>query len=168
MDKEEVTRQVEQYLNGRCLLEDIWKGFDSTYDSREAFLRNTIKRLARAFSLYHENSQYKNDYLMALRDYLICFDTTIALDNGDAIKHNTFGIVFDSDEKTFFATYSFPDGVNENFVRTAFLKENISNTTSSGANLAGAKFLAEQFPDKKIVTIICDFGERYLSTELFC
>ena len=39
---------------------------------------------------------------------------------------------------------------------------------SSGANLAGAKFLAEQFPDKKIVTIICDFGERYLSTELFC
>ena len=38
---------------------------------------------------------------------------------------------------------------------------------SSGANLAGAKFLAEQFPNKKIVTIICDFGERYLSTELF-
>ncbi len=38
---------------------------------------------------------------------------------------------------------------------------------SSGANLAGAKFLAEQFPDKKIVTVICDFGERYLSTELF-
>lgn len=38
---------------------------------------------------------------------------------------------------------------------------------SSGANLAGAKFLSEQFPDKNIVTIICDFGERYLSTELF-
>lgn len=38
---------------------------------------------------------------------------------------------------------------------------------SSGANLAGAKLLSEKFPDKKIVTIICDFGERYLSTELF-
>ncbi len=38
---------------------------------------------------------------------------------------------------------------------------------SSGANVAAAKFLSEKFPDKKIVTIICDFGERYLSTELF-
>ncbi|MCM1265924.1 MAG: cysteine synthase family protein, partial [Candidatus Gastranaerophilales bacterium] len=38
---------------------------------------------------------------------------------------------------------------------------------SSGANLAAAKLLSEQNPDKKIVTIICDFGERYLSTELF-
>ena len=38
---------------------------------------------------------------------------------------------------------------------------------SSGANIAAAKFLSEQFPDKNIVTIICDFGERYLSTELF-
>ena len=38
---------------------------------------------------------------------------------------------------------------------------------SSGANIAAAKKLAQQFPDKKIVTIICDFGERYLSTELF-
>lgn len=38
---------------------------------------------------------------------------------------------------------------------------------SSGANLAGAKILAEKNPNKTIVTIICDFGERYLSTELF-
>ena len=38
---------------------------------------------------------------------------------------------------------------------------------SSGANLAGAKQLAKEFPDKKIVTVVCDFGERYLSTELF-
>lgn len=38
---------------------------------------------------------------------------------------------------------------------------------SSGANLYAAKELAKQYPDKLIVTIICDFGERYLSTELF-
>lgn len=38
---------------------------------------------------------------------------------------------------------------------------------SSGANLAAAKILSKQNPDKLIVTIICDFGERYLSTELF-
>lgn len=38
---------------------------------------------------------------------------------------------------------------------------------SSGANLCAAKELSEKYPDKLIVTIMCDFGERYLSTELF-
>ena len=38
---------------------------------------------------------------------------------------------------------------------------------SSGANLCAAKELSKKYPDKLIVTIICDFGERYLSTELF-
>ncbi len=38
---------------------------------------------------------------------------------------------------------------------------------SAGANLAGAKKLAHKFPDKTIVTVIPDFGERYLSGELF-
>ena len=38
---------------------------------------------------------------------------------------------------------------------------------SSGANLHAAKELSKKYPDKLIVTVICDFGERYLSTELF-
>ena len=38
---------------------------------------------------------------------------------------------------------------------------------SSGANLDAAKELSKKYPDKLIVTVICDFGERYLSTELF-
>ena len=38
---------------------------------------------------------------------------------------------------------------------------------SSGANLKAGKILSELFPDKKIVVIIADLGERYLSTELF-
>ncbi len=38
---------------------------------------------------------------------------------------------------------------------------------SAGANLAAAKELAMKFNNKKILTIIPDFGERYLSGELF-
>lgn len=51
--------------------------------------------------------------------------------------------------------------------RNLATKHGILCGISSGANVAAAKLLSEKYPDKKIVTIICDFGERYLSTELF-
>ena len=38
---------------------------------------------------------------------------------------------------------------------------------SSGANLWGACEMAKKYPGKNIVTILCDTGERYLSTDLF-
>ncbi len=38
---------------------------------------------------------------------------------------------------------------------------------SSGANLVAACKVAQKNPGKTIVTILCDTGERYLSTELF-
>ena len=38
---------------------------------------------------------------------------------------------------------------------------------SSGANILAGKKLSEENPDKLVVTVVCDFGERYLSTELF-
>lgn len=38
---------------------------------------------------------------------------------------------------------------------------------SSGANLVAAKELALKYPNKTVVTVITDFGERYLSGELF-
>ncbi|HHD83705.1 MAG TPA: cysteine synthase A [Campylobacteraceae bacterium] len=38
---------------------------------------------------------------------------------------------------------------------------------SSGANVWAAMQVARQNPGKRIVTILCDTGERYLSTELF-
>ena len=38
---------------------------------------------------------------------------------------------------------------------------------SSGANLWGARQMAKQYPNTNIVTILCDTGERYLSTDLY-
>ena len=38
---------------------------------------------------------------------------------------------------------------------------------SSGANLWGACEMAKKYPGKNIVTILCDTGERYLSTDLY-
>ncbi|WP_104721820.1 cysteine synthase A [Helicobacter mesocricetorum] len=38
---------------------------------------------------------------------------------------------------------------------------------STGANLWAAREMAKKYPNTNIVTILCDTGERYLSTELF-
>lgn len=58
---------------------------------------------------------------------------------------------------------------NEAIEKAKFLAKNkgILAGISSGANLAAALKLSERNPDKLIVTVMCDFGERYLSTELF-
>lgn len=46
-------------------------------------------------------------------------------------------------------------------------KEGILVGISAGANVYASMLLAQKYPDKKIVTILCDTAERYLSTELF-
>ncbi len=56
-----------------------------------------------------------------------------------------------------------------NTARALFQKEGISCGISSGANVCAALRLATQphMQGKRIVTFICDTGERYLSTKLF-
>ena len=51
--------------------------------------------------------------------------------------------------------------------RKAALQEGILVGISSGANLWAAREIAKKNPDKNIVTILCDTGERYLSTDLY-
>lgn len=46
-------------------------------------------------------------------------------------------------------------------------EEGILVGISSGANIAGAMKIAKRHAGQNIVTILCDTGERYLSTELF-
>ena len=61
---------------------------------------------------------------------------------------------------------------NEDAIETARMlakKEGLLVGISAGANVYAAMQVAqkEEFQGKTIVTILCDTGERYLSTELF-
>lgn len=51
--------------------------------------------------------------------------------------------------------------------RKVALQEGVLVGISSGANLWAAREIAKKNPNKNIVTILCDTGERYLSTDLY-
>jgi len=55
----------------------------------------------------------------------------------------------------------------ENVMRDLARKEGIFCGVSSGGAVAGALRLAEQVQNATIVCIICDRGDRYLSTGVF-
>ncbi|EGK8212312.1 cysteine synthase A [Campylobacter coli] len=58
---------------------------------------------------------------------------------------------------------------NEDAVNTAreLARNGLMVGISSGANVFAASILAKKFPDKKILTMLNDTAERYLSTDLF-
>ena len=92
--------------------------------------------------------------------------------NGVAGPHKIQGIganfitdIYKSGELDGVMTVKGDDAIKE--ARNLAKTKGIMCGISSGANLYAAKELAKQNPNKLIVTIMCDFGERYLSTELF-
>ena len=92
--------------------------------------------------------------------------------NGVAGPHKIQGIganfitdIYKSGELDGVITVKGNDAIKE--ARNLAKTKGIMCGISSGANLYAAKQLAKQNPNKLIVTIMCDFGERYLSTELF-
>ncbi len=59
---------------------------------------------------------------------------------------------------------------NEDALKTArnlAKNEGLLVGISSGANVYASRQIAKKYEDKNIITILCDTGERYLSTELF-
>lgn len=96
------------------------------------------------------------------------------LSGGQAAPHGIQGIgagfvpkVFERAVVDEILTVSTPDAIKA--AKRMLGMESISCGISSGANLHGALMLAQrpEFKGKNIVTIACDTGERYLSTQLF-
>ena len=58
-------------------------------------------------------------------------------------------------------------GIAEETMRQLAVQEGIFCGVSSGGNVAAALRLSQQVSDAVIVAIICDRGDRYLSTGVF-
>ena len=118
MNLQEIEQAVEAYLNHENSILQV--DVNQELSAYERFQLRTVKRLKRAFDLYGINSSYQNDFLLALRDYLLVFKTKIRLDQV-SVPENDFAIVRDEQTGEYFCTYQFPDYVTAEFIKQAFL-----------------------------------------------
>ena len=118
MNLQEIKQAVEAYLNHENSILQV--DVNHEMSAYERFRLRTVKRLKRAFDLYGINSAYQNDFLLALRDYLLVFKTKIRLDHV-SVPENDFAIVRDEQTGEYFCTYQFPDYVTAEFIKQAFL-----------------------------------------------
>lgn len=127
MDKQKLNLLVEQYLNNNKKLDC---DFDSGLNAHDRFLLHTIKRLCHSFDLQKTSFAGNADFLLALRDYLLTFQTKINLDPDLVPNDNEFGIIRDPIDGKFFGTYQFPAYVSRKFCEESFLSEKPSQKTN--------------------------------------
>lgn len=141
MNKQDIAARIEQLVNGKISIDEIT--IESDTNSIEAFYWKTVKRLVIAYGNYATNPKYKNDYILALRDYLIVFDESISIADDSILADNEFGISMDPVENKYFASLCVPDGVNEKFVKEAFVKEGKTEFVQYDANLVADSKIIE-------------------------
>lgn len=94
------------------------------------------------------------------------------LSNEDAGPHKIQGIGAGFipktlDTKVYDEIVKVDDGDALNKAKQLAKKEGLLVGISAGANIWASEYISKKYPNKKIVTILCDTGERYLSTDLF-
>lgn len=141
MNKKLITYQVEQYINNE--ISSIKIEYELESDAKEVFYLNTVKRLVRAYSLYKMDDVYKNDYIMALRDYLLVYDVVVKIEEDEFLRENEFGISLDEVEMKYFASYQLPTNINEKFVKEAFIKGVEIQRNTEEANLISDPMISE-------------------------
>ncbi|SMC62068.1 DEAD/DEAH box helicase [Papillibacter cinnamivorans] len=128
MGKSRIESLVEDYLNYR--IDQLPIAFDEGKDSIEQFKLHTIKRLKVAFNLFSDHGCGLNNFLIALRDYLLTFQTDICLDKIKIPEDNLFAISRDPQSERYFAAFCFPDYINHAFVEYSYLNAECSEKHS--------------------------------------
>ena len=121
MDKKNIIDDVQKLLNGEIIRLQI--DSENEYSPRDRFRLKTVKRLIKAYSLYRDDKRFKDDYLIALRDYLLFFDVSVIIKEDDVLANNEFGISYDNDNDRYYASLQIPNGINMKFIRDSFLRD---------------------------------------------
>lgn len=120
MNKDVLIDIVQKYLNGTEINVDI--NPKQNMDAILAYYCRTAKRLIISYDLWKTEHNYWNDFLMAFRDFLLLFDTNIALNDIVIPDENDFAIKKDPVSGSYFATFQFPVGVIPDLAVQAYMR----------------------------------------------
>ena len=120
MNKETIIEQMQQYLAGH-ITNPLFE-VTAEMDNLHAFYCRTAKRLVIARELQKENSDYQDDFLMALRDFLLVFETSIEIESVEIPEGNPYAIKKNNNTGRYFATFQFPEGVSSELAEQAFMR----------------------------------------------
>lgn len=121
--KKQIEQWVESVFNGA----PVSMSTISPDSAHEQFLLNCAKRLEKAFTLYRQNARFLGDFLIAMRNYLLTFQTSITVSfDIPSEAYDQYGIWIDSDAGVIKADYKFPAYINSSFAQIGFLAENYS------------------------------------------
>lgn len=120
MNKSELYDLVQNYINGQVLNWSI--DIPNQSDELNTFYYRTTIRLLKSFDLFKKNESYKNDFLLALRDFLLVFDIGLNLSGLDIPDDNEFAIRKNTSTGEYYCTFQFPEGVIADFAESAFMR----------------------------------------------
>lgn len=129
MELSKINENVERYLNGYS--EDISITRSEHLSNIDTYKCNCVVRLCRAYTLYCTNKHFHNDYLLALRDYLLAFQTSLKLDNSPVDQNNEYGLWIDPTDSSIHASMQLPVYLDEDLVRSSFLNGDIPEHTQA-------------------------------------
>ena len=130
MSKETIIEQIQQVLAGNIACPEF--KITSEMDNLKAFYCRTAERLVIAYELQRKNPYYQDDFLMALRDFLLVFETSLAVENIEIPYDNQYAIRKNDTTGKYFATFQFPDGVTADFAEQAFMRKLSSEDSKKG------------------------------------
>lgn len=120
MNKQELMAKVQALFHGEEEQTD-WESGENGNALSEYYCR-TAKRLQISYSLWKNEKKYWGDFLIALREYLLVFDTDIALKDVVIPDDNEYAIKKDSVTGKYYASFQFPEGVIFEFAEQAFMR----------------------------------------------
>lgn len=120
MNKQDLEMYVENCINDRQ--NSIIVELNKADNAQDAFYLKTINRLLGAYFLYSELNITLEDLMLALRDYLLIFETSIEISNFSIPDDNDYGLKRNTETNKYFASFQLPQYVNAKLVGQAFIR----------------------------------------------
>ena len=124
MNKKEICEILQKYINGIDTFIDL--EVPENVDKLVDFYYRTAKRLKNSFDVYRKNDCYRNDFLIALRDFLLVFEMGLTIEGINIPDHNDYAIKKNDTTSEYYCTFQFPEGVIAGFAESAFMR-NVSS-----------------------------------------